>query len=94
MKFLDFFCNSRNLAISLLFIAQKAVKAQIIVKIMGEMMPIEKQYNFTDFLIIFYYLDFLSKYNQKCHEKHMSDPRNGSVNYFDLFIVLSVLVTN
>ena len=46
------------LLISLLFIAQKAVKVQIIVKIMEKMMPIEKQNNFIDFLIIFYFIDF------------------------------------
>ena len=57
-------------------------------------MPIEKTYNFIDFLIKFYFIDFLSKYNQKCHGKKMSDPKNGSVKYFDFYIVLSVLVTN
>ena len=78
----------------MLFISQKAVKAQIIDKIVEKNILIEKKNNFIDFLIIFYFIDFLSKYNQKCHEKHMSYPKNGSVKYFDFYIVLSVLVTN
>ena len=51
-------CNSKNLAISLLFISQRAVKAQIIAKIMEKMMSIEKKYNFIDFLIKFNFIDF------------------------------------
>ena len=83
MKFCDFFCNSKNLTISLLFISQKAVKAQIIAKIMEKMMPIEKKYNFIDFLIKFYFIDFLSKYDQKCHENQHQLEKKGSVDDFD-----------
>ena len=79
MKFCDFFCNSKNLAISLLFISQKAVKAQIIAKIMGKMMPIENKYNFIDFRIKFYFIDLLSKYDQKCQEnKHQLEKKGLS----------------
>ena len=50
IKFCDFFCNSKNLAVSLLFISQKALKAKIIVKIVEKMMQFRKKYNFIDFL--------------------------------------------
>ena len=83
MRFCDLFCNSKNLAISLLFISQRAVKAQIIAKIMEKMMPIEKNYNFIDFLIKFHFIDFLSKYNQKCHENQHQLEKKGSVDDFD-----------
>ena len=42
-----------------------------------------KKYNFIDFLIKIYFIDFLSKYNQECQEKHMSDPKMGSVKYLN-----------
>ena len=73
----------QNLAISLLFISQTAVKAQMIVKIMEKMMPIEKYYNFIDLLIKFYFIDFLSKYDQKCHENKHKLEKKGSVDDFD-----------
>ena len=48
----------QNVAISFLFISQKAVKAQIIAKIVEKNILIEKKYNFIDFLTIFYFIDF------------------------------------
>ena len=60
---------------------------------MGKMMSIEEKYNFMDFLIKTNFIDLLSKYNQKFHETRMSDPKIDSVKYFDLYMVLSVLVT-
>ena len=41
--FCDFFINTGNLAISLLFIAQKAVKAQMIVKILKKCCLVQKK---------------------------------------------------
>ena len=52
-------------------------------------MSIEEKYNLTDFLIKTNFIDLLSKF----HEKGMSYPKMGSVKYFDLAMVLSVLVT-
>ena len=78
MTFCNFFCNSNNLAIFFLFIAQKAVKVQIMVKSLDKMMPSEEKDNFIDFLIKFYFIDFLSKYNQKCQLE-----KNGSVDDFN-----------
>ena len=46
-------------------------------------MPIEKKYNFIDFPIKFYFIDFLSKYNQKCHENWRQLEKKGSVDDFD-----------
>ena len=68
MTFCNFFRNSNNLAILFLFIAQKVVKAQIIVNILEQMLPSSEKNNFIDFLIKLNFTDFLSKYNQKCHE--------------------------
>ena len=79
MQFYDFYFNSKNLAMSLLLIAQKA---QIIVKIREKIMPIEKTYNFIDFHIKFYFIDFLSKYDQKCHENKHQLEKKGSVDDF------------
>ena len=41
-----------------------------------------------DFLIKFDFIDFLSKYNQKCHEKRMSDPKKCSVTFFRFLQIL------
>ena len=46
--------------VSLLFITQKAVKAQIIVKISEKMLPSSEKNNFIDFLIKFNFIDFFS----------------------------------
>ena len=51
--FCDFFSNTTNLAISLLFIAQRAVKAQIIVKIVDKMLHSSEKNNLIDFPIKF-----------------------------------------
>ena len=83
MKFGDFSCHSKNLAISLLFISQKDLKAQILVKIMGKMMQIEKKYNFIDFLIQYYFIDFLSEYDQKWHKNQHQLKKKRSVDDFE-----------
>ena len=46
---------------SLLFIVQKAVKAQIIVQILKKMLPNSGKNNFIDFLIKFHFIDFFAK---------------------------------
>ena len=51
--------------------------------IMKKRMQIDKKYDFIDFLIKLYFIDFLSKYTQKCHENRMSDPKKCSVKCFN-----------
>ena len=46
---------------SLLFIVQKAVKAQIIVQILKKMLPNSGKNNLIDFLIKFHFIDFFAK---------------------------------
>ena len=57
--------------ISLLFIAQNAVKAQIIVKILEIFLPNSEKNNFIDFLVKFNFIDFFSKYNHNFAKKSM-----------------------
>ena len=57
--------------ISLLFIAQKAVKAQIIVETFGKKLASSEKNNFIDFLIEFHLINFYPKYNQNIEKKSM-----------------------
>ena len=43
----------------------------------------EKKYNLIDFLIKMYFLDFVLKYDQKCHENEHQLEKKGSVDDFD-----------
>ena len=47
------------------------------------MRSIRNKYNFIDFLIKVYFIDFLSQYNQKYHENQHQLEKKGSVDDFD-----------
>ena len=48
-------------------------------------LPSSEKNNFIYFFMKFNFIDFFPKYNQKCHEKRMSNPKYCSVKCFDFY---------